>query len=146
MPSRVGDGIPCAPVERAVGDACRSLDEIDKVRAIVAAAVQQRRCTVESLTRDVADGPMRGSALMRETVGEALAGVRSAAEGQGRSVLRRARLPKRSGMSIFTTKQANGSAVPTLGGPMQGQRWRSIPANGISIPQAGKGPWSATHE
>jgi hypothetical protein len=77
-----------------VGDACRRLTEIDDVRTIVAAAVQQRKCTVELLAREAADGPTKNSALLREVIGEVLAGVRSAAEGQGRSVLRGAGLPE----------------------------------------------------
>lgn len=93
MPARAGEAIPCAPVERAVGDACRRLSDLDDVRAIVAAAVQQRKCTVRQLVCEVADGPMRGSAFLREVVGEAIAGIRSAAEAQGRSVLLRAGVP-----------------------------------------------------
>ena len=93
MPTQTSDGIPCAPVERAVGDACRRLGDLNEVRGIVAAAVQQRKCTVEQLTREVADGPVKGSALLREAIGEVLVGVRSAAEGKGCSILRRAGLP-----------------------------------------------------
>jgi hypothetical protein len=94
IPTFTGDGLPCAPVDRAVGDACRRLDRIDEVRAIVAAAVQQRKCSARLLVREVVNGPMRKSALLREVVGEVLAGVRSAAEGQGRSVLQSAGLPE----------------------------------------------------
>jgi hypothetical protein len=94
MPALSDDDLPCASVVRAVGDACRRLTDLDDVRAIVAGAVQQRKCTTEQLVREVADGPMKGSALLREAVGEALAGVRSAAEGQGRSVLRGAGVPE----------------------------------------------------
>jgi hypothetical protein len=81
-------------VARAVCDACRRLTDLDEVRAVVSAAVQQRKCTVEQLVREVADGPMKGSAVLREVVGEALAGVRSVAEGQGRCLLRRAGIPE----------------------------------------------------
>ncbi|GAA4492024.1 hypothetical protein GCM10023191_027080 [Actinoallomurus oryzae] len=94
MPSLTGEGLPCAPVHRAVADACRGLDRIDAVRAIVAAAVQQRKCSLRLIVAEVADGPMKNSALLREVVGEVVAGVRSVAEGQGRSVLRKARLPE----------------------------------------------------
>lgn len=94
MPSLTGEGLPCAPVHRAVADACRGLDQIDEVRAIVAAAVQQRKCSLRLVVSEVAEGPMKKSALLREVVGEVLAGVRSAAEGQGRSVLRKAGLPE----------------------------------------------------
>jgi hypothetical protein len=85
---------PCAPVARAVADTCRCRTDFDAVRALVAGAVQQRRCAVEELVTEVVKGPTKDSALLREAVEEAVAGTRSTAEAQARAVIRRARMPE----------------------------------------------------
>lgn len=95
MPGQVGvtGKIQFALAPRAVGDTARALSDLGKVRAIVASAVQQRHCTIGSLIRELEEGPARGSGLLRTALGEVADGVRSAAEGDFRRLLKQARLP-----------------------------------------------------
>jgi len=78
---------------RAVGDAVRDLGEPREVRALVAAAVQTRHCTVEQLREELAAGPVRGSALFRAALAEVVQGARSGPEAELVELLRRAKLP-----------------------------------------------------
>jgi hypothetical protein len=79
---------------RAVGDAVRGLKDLVKVRAVVAAAVQTRLCTVEQLQTEPEEGPIRGSALFRTALGEVAQGARSVPEIDLQHLIRRAGLPK----------------------------------------------------
>ncbi len=78
---------------RAVADAVRGLTGIDEVRTIVADAVQSGRCPLADLIEELEEGPVRGSARLREVLTEVADGIRSAPEGELRGLLRRARLP-----------------------------------------------------
>ena len=80
-------------VPRAVGDAVRSLRDLAEVRAVVAGAIQRRRCTIASLARELAAGPAGGSALFAAALAEVADGIRSVAEGDFLDLLKRARLP-----------------------------------------------------
>jgi hypothetical protein len=101
-PLKVGD-LLCAPIVRAVADACRFVRRKNTVRALVAAAVQADRCTVTELHRELIDGSRRGSALLREVIGEVGVGIRSAAEGDLRDLVRRGALPEPLwNVSLFT--------------------------------------------
>lgn len=86
-------GIRFAPAPRAVADAALNPTASDEVRAIVAAAVQQNRCTIPELTAELSRGPVRGSARFRQALAEVASGVRSIAEGDLRNLLRRGRVP-----------------------------------------------------
>jgi hypothetical protein len=79
---------------RAVADAALGLGSQSAVRALVAAAVQQRVCTVEQLAAELAAGPVRDSRWLRQAVGEAVAGVRSVPEGDLRQLIAAAELPE----------------------------------------------------
>jgi very-short-patch-repair endonuclease len=79
---------------RAVADAVRDLHDLADVRAIVASAVQSKRCTIAQLEAELRDGPMHGSALLRAALYEVNQGARSGPEGALFRLLRRARLPK----------------------------------------------------
>jgi hypothetical protein len=79
--------------ERALADAARELHSFREVRALVADAVQQRRCRLELLQDELARGPRRGSALLRRALAEVTAGIRSGAEGDFADLLRQAGLP-----------------------------------------------------
>lgn len=79
---------------RAVADAARGLGELSDVRALVAAAVQTRRCTVEHITEELADGPVSGSALLRRALSEVLAGARSGPEAVLLDLITKAGLPR----------------------------------------------------
>jgi hypothetical protein len=79
---------------RAVADAVRPLSDLNDVRAIVAEAVQRGRCSISQLAEELANGPIRGSALLRQALAEVAEGVRSAAEADLRALIVKARLPK----------------------------------------------------
>ena len=79
--------------ERAVADAARELSSFRQVRALVATAVQQRRCKLDLLQAELARGPVRGSAWLRRSLWEVRGGIRSGAEGDFGDLLRRSGLP-----------------------------------------------------
>jgi hypothetical protein len=78
---------------RAVADTARALSSLRDVRAVVADAVQSRRCPIFLLADELQDGPRRGSALLRQVIGEVQGGIRSVAEADFRDLLKRARVP-----------------------------------------------------
>src|SRR5258706_3138788 len=65
---------------RAVADAARGLHDIGDARAVVAAAVQGRKCTIEQLEAELKCGPVHGSALFRAALAEVAQGARSGPE------------------------------------------------------------------
>lgn len=79
---------------RAVADAARWLTDARAVRGIVADAVQRGLCPLDRLNEELAAGPIRGSALLREALAEVSAGARSVAEGDFLLLIKRARLPE----------------------------------------------------
>ena len=79
---------------RAVADAVRAMRDLADVRAIVAAAVQSRRCTIEQLQAELKGGAVPGSALFRAALAEVAKGVRSGPEGELLALLKRGKLPK----------------------------------------------------
>lgn len=83
-----------APAARAVADTVRRLTERPEVRAVVASAVQQRKCSVGELAAELAEGPVRGSGLFRSVLAEVLDGVRSPAEGDFRDLILQSGLPR----------------------------------------------------
>lgn len=90
----VRDGLPVAPVARAVADSCRLLDDLRSVRALVAQAVQTGRTTTAHLVRELEMGGSAGSRLTRVALGEVVAGARSAPEAALLKGVRRFRLPE----------------------------------------------------
>jgi len=80
--------------ERAIADSARQLTDIADVRAVVAAGVQGRHVELWELTRELALGPMRGSALLRQALAEVSAGARSAAEADLLTLIRQSTLPE----------------------------------------------------
>lgn len=78
---------------RAVADAARELGSFRDVRAVTADAVQRRRCRIDQLADELRHAPVRHSAWLRRTLAEVADGVRSAAEGDLRSLIRAAGLP-----------------------------------------------------
>jgi len=78
---------------RAVADAVRQCGDLTAVRALVAACVQTRRCTVAQLATELQAGPVRGSALFRKALAEVADGTRSAPEAELRDLIRRGGLP-----------------------------------------------------
>jgi len=95
MPQRVireGSRLYALP-PRAFADAARFMDDLAEVRALIAGAVQRGDCPLGALVRELQDGPMRHSALLRQVLEEAAAGIRSIAEGDFLDLIKRARLP-----------------------------------------------------
>jgi very-short-patch-repair endonuclease len=78
---------------RGVADAARSLTSGREVRALVAQAIQQQRCSIAMLTTELEEGPARGSGLLRAALAEVGDGIRSVPEGDLRTLLRRGRVP-----------------------------------------------------
>ena len=78
---------------RGVADAARSLTSGREVRALVAQAIQQQCCSIAMLTTEVDQGAARGSGLLRAALAEVGDGIRSVAEGDLRTLLRRGRVP-----------------------------------------------------
>jgi hypothetical protein len=79
---------------RAVADTVRGLRSESDARAIVASAVQQRRCTVDHLAAELRDGHHAGGALLRSVLAEVADGIRSSPEGDLRRLIVTAGLPK----------------------------------------------------
>jgi hypothetical protein len=78
---------------RAAADAARWLTELRDVRAVVAGAVQSRRCTAAELSEELRAGGVRDSALFRAVLDEVGEGVRSAPEAELRVLIGKAGLP-----------------------------------------------------
>jgi hypothetical protein len=85
-----------APPERAVADTARAMriPDLDAVRAVVAGAVQQGRCTIAELSAELQAGPVRGSATLRAALAEVIDGIRSPAEADLRKLIRTSQLPQ----------------------------------------------------
>ena len=95
MPGRIWEAGPVRYVmpARAVADTVRGMTSLRDVRAVVADAVQRRRCSIKDLLTELDAGPNAGSMLFREALTDVAEGIRSAAEGDLRDLLTRSRLP-----------------------------------------------------
>src|SRR5215469_6529822 len=78
---------------RAVADAVRGSTDIREVRAVVADSVQRGICPVPHLAEELTAGPVRGSARLRAALAEVADGIRSSAEADLRTLIKRAGLP-----------------------------------------------------
>lgn len=109
LPERAcSDGdIRFADVPRALGDAARMMTSPREVTALVASAVQRRRCTIALLAAELAAGPAHGSLLLRRALEEVCDGVRSVAEADFRRLLQRAGLP----MPMFNARLYDGDVL-----------------------------------
>ncbi len=81
------------PPARAVADTALHLLDIGAVRTVIAAAVQGHGVTVADLVAELRGGPTPGSARLKAVLMETAEGVRSAAEGELRDLIKRAELP-----------------------------------------------------
>ena len=79
---------------RAVADTVRNLTATQDARAVVASAVQRRRCTVELVAQELGQGPMRRSRLLRAALDEVAEGARSTVEADLHDLIRRTELPE----------------------------------------------------
>lgn len=91
---------------RALADSARSMTDMREVRALIAGAIQNGDCPLHALVYELGEGGRNRSALLRQVLAEAEAGVRSVAEGDFRDLIKRARLP----MPMFNPRlyTANG--------------------------------------
>jgi hypothetical protein len=79
---------------RAVADTVRALARLGDVRAVVAAAVQERRCAIAELREELAPAPSNGrTARLRTVLDEVAGGITSAPEGDFLDLIRRSDLP-----------------------------------------------------
>ena len=85
--------LPLVSPARAVLDTVTWLRDLSDARAVVAGAVQARRCTIADLQKELAHGPRRDTALIRKVLAEVAAGVRSAPEGDLRSLIIQQHVP-----------------------------------------------------
>jgi len=88
------DNLQWAPPARAVADAVWDQADIRSVRALVADAVQQGKCTVEQLAIELRAGPNQGSGALRVALEEVADGVASVAEGDLRKLIKNGGLPE----------------------------------------------------
>jgi hypothetical protein len=89
----VRDGLPLAPVARALVDATVPLCEADAVRALFAGAIQRGLCTPAELAIELAQVQRPYTALARSVLEEVTDGVRSTAEAWARRLVLRSGLP-----------------------------------------------------
>ena len=105
-------GMPCAPAARAVIDACRRLKDLDRVRGLIADAVQQGRCTPAELLAELRAAPRQRTAAARAVLREVRAGVRSAAEASLRSAFARFGVPVP--LWNATVREADGERIAVV--------------------------------
>lgn len=128
---------------RAIADTVRGLADLREARAVVASAVQQGRCPIWMLTRELDQGRANGSALLRRALAEVAEGVRSVAEADFMALIKRCRLP----MPLFNAHlySSDGAliAIPDAWWPQAGvaaevdsREWHLTPAD-WSAPCAG---------
>jgi hypothetical protein len=84
--------IRCVPAARAAADALRRMTDVRQARALTAAALASGACSLEQLERELAEGPIRHSALLREVVSSIRAATGSAPRAALRALLRRSKL------------------------------------------------------
>ena len=89
----VRNGLPCAPVPRALLDGARRMTTLDTTRAVIAEVVQRGTVSVEDLVQELREGSIRGSALPRAVLDEVAANVHSVPEAKARALWLRSGLP-----------------------------------------------------
>jgi hypothetical protein len=93
-PAVVRDGLPLAPVPRAVVDAVRRMRDARDITEMLADPVQRGLCTVAQLSAELAECNRRGSATPRRVLTAVSTGIRSAAEHDAQRLWRRSGLPE----------------------------------------------------
>jgi hypothetical protein len=88
------NGLPCAPIERAVLDSARRAGALNRARAIIATVVQRGATTVAALEAELAEGSKRGAALPRAVLAEVDAEVHSVPEIEARELWVQSGLPE----------------------------------------------------
>ncbi|WIX83921.1 hypothetical protein QRX50_14285 [Amycolatopsis carbonis] len=86
-------GVPAAPAYRAVLDAVRRMRNFESVQALLAEAVQRKRCSLIQLDRELSRGSQRGSAIPRRALATLLGGAESVAEADAWELWKSTGLP-----------------------------------------------------
>ena len=131
------DGLTWAPPARAMADATRGQTDLRAVRAVVADAVQRRKCTIEQLIVELRAGPNQGSASLRAALADVIAGADSVAEAEFIALIKASDLPE----PIYNAKLYAGSeflAKPDAWWPSAGSQPRWIRASGTYPRLAGQ--------
>lgn len=122
--------------ERALADAARGLTDLREARALIAGAIQRRQCALEDLRQELAEGPQRHSALLRQVLAEAAEGIRSPAEGDLRDLIERSDLPRPMFNARLFTSNGTFIACPDAWWPDAGvavevdsREWHLRPAD-----------------
>lgn len=105
-------GIPVAPAYRAALDAARRMRDYDSIQALLADAVQRRRCTLEQLDRELSRGSQRGSALPRRALAALIGGAESVAEADAWELWKLAGLPDAEWNATVFDEQGEYVAKP----------------------------------
>jgi hypothetical protein len=92
-PAQTREGLPVAPLERAVLDCVRRIRLLNPVRALLIEAVQRGGCRPSDLRAELDTGSQRGTAVPRRVLNEIGLGVRSVAEARTERLWRAAGLP-----------------------------------------------------
>jgi hypothetical protein len=101
------DAIRCVRAPRAVADALRRMTDVRPARALAAAGLASGACSLEQLERELAEGPIRHSALLRQVVRSIREGAGSAPRGALRALLMRSKLP----LPVFDASIYDGSIM-----------------------------------
>jgi hypothetical protein len=83
-----------APLVRAIGDTARDMQRFGDVQTLVCRAIQLGRCSPDELAREVEEGPVPGSRLLRNAIDQVRAGIWSAPEGDLKRLIDRSNLEK----------------------------------------------------
>jgi hypothetical protein len=73
---------------RSIADAVRGYSDISDARAVVCAAIKREVCSLAEFATELAEGPSRGSLLLRRSLRDAAQGIWSAAEGDLMDLIR----------------------------------------------------------
>lgn len=92
--ARESNGYRMCCIARSIADACRHLDELRSVQAIVAEGVQRQLVTTEALHRELNLAGTSRTRLLRRALNDIAVGVRSVPEIEFKNVLSRSLLLK----------------------------------------------------
>lgn len=90
---RTIEGVPVASLDRCLVDAARRITDRRSTRAMTLEAIQREMVTIDAVEQELRHAQRRGTALIRETLVEARAGVRSAPEAELRHFALAGNLP-----------------------------------------------------
>jgi hypothetical protein len=110
-PVRIG-GFSVVPLPRAVFDAGRRTADRRQIRAFTLEAVQRRLLDIDDLRSEIRHGPRQWTAVLRDVVGDAAAGVRSVPEAGLRDIVRASHLPEPVWNPRLTTMEDEFIAEP----------------------------------